>query len=91
MSERRHKALRRQRREAMAGTGGPGPEAPGDAARAREAAANMAAARERNAQAVREEFGGKVADAAMAMGRAERRQYLRDVRRVSRGNGGGRR
>lgn len=80
MSERKWKARRRAERERL-GTDAPSGVEPGPSGRERAARENMRAARARNEARVREQYHAKVAGKAMAMGRAERRRYLKDVRR----------
>lgn len=91
MSERKAKALRKARREALKHTPAilfeeamAGVTEAADAARE-----NMARAQRRNVERIRAEFGGKVAEAALAKGRAERRRYLRDQRKKGMSHGRG--
>lgn len=86
MSERKWKLFRRRRREILRSGGMlmTVEEAAADSERASAAHESMERARRRNVARVRAEYPAKVAGKALAMGRAERRRYLREQRRTER-------
>ena len=89
MSERKWKRRRKARRDLLrsGGTILTAEECAAEAERAHAASESMARAQRRNVERVRAEYPDKVADKALAMGRAERRRYLKDMRRKARKEG----